>query len=155
MPGRPHPRGYHAVMSRTSPPSPADLGARLVAAVPDTETSVSGGGAFARATIDVAVGGWTRLVRAARDELGCDFFDWLSAVDELDRGLAIVVHVWSTAGRDGALLRTHVASDAPRVDSVVELYLCAALSERETHEMFGVDFVGYSDLKPLLLPPDL
>ena len=30
----------------------------------------------------------------------------------------------------------------------------AAWYERETHELFGIDFAGHSDLRPLLLPED-
>jgi NADH-quinone oxidoreductase subunit C len=136
------------------PESAHDVGARLVAAVPDAEVTLSGGGAWARTTVDVPPGGWSRLVRAVRDELGCDFFDWLSAVDEVDRGVSVVAHVWSTAGRYGVLLRTTIPTDAARVASIVDLYPGASWSERETHEMFGVDFVGHPGLEPLLLPPE-
>src|SRR4051794_7757722 len=61
--------------------------------------SVSGGGRWARATVDVPPASWEGAVRLARDQLGCDFFDWLSAVDELEHGYLLVAHLWSTAGR--------------------------------------------------------
>ena len=174
------------VMSTAASLSPAEVGARLVAALggalvveepvvtdstvaeaagedapaatatpgPATVTaSVSGGGAWARATVDVPAGRWVEAAVAARDELGCDFFDWLSAVDELDEGFSVVVHVWSTTGRYGLLLRTRVPRDAARVDSIVPVYPGAAWPERETHEMFAIDFPGHEPMKPLLLPP--
>jgi NADH-quinone oxidoreductase subunit C len=134
--------------------TPEEVGAALVAAVDDGEASVSGGGQWARATVDVTPGTWRRAVMAARDELGCDFFDWLSAVDELDQGYAVVTHLWSTAGRHGVLVRTRVPREAPALDSIVEVYPGAAWHERETHEMFGVDFPGHPNLMPLLLPPE-
>jgi NADH-quinone oxidoreductase subunit C len=37
---------------------------------------------------------------------------------------------------------------------VVSVYPGAAWHERETHEMFGVDFAGHPGLTPLLLPPE-
>nr|WP_318783706.1 NADH-quinone oxidoreductase subunit C [Plantactinospora soyae] len=116
----------------------------------------SGGQAYARATVDVPPAGWRDAVQAARDdaELACDFFDWLSAVDELADGFDIVVHLWSTAHRHGVLLRTRVPRDAATVPSVVDLFPGAAWHERETHEMFGIDFEGHPDLAPLLLPPE-
>lgn len=117
-------------------------------------TGVSGGGAFARATADVPAGSWAASVAVVRDELGCDFLDWLSAVDEGDDGFRIVLHAWSVARRHGILLRTLVDRDAPRLASVVALYPGAAWHERETHEMFGVDFEGHPGLAPLLLPPE-
>jgi NADH-quinone oxidoreductase subunit C len=138
----------------TGPASSEDLGARLAAAVPGAEASASGGGAWARPTVDAPPDRWSALVRAAHDEMACDFFDWLSAVDELDGGFVIVAHVWSTGGRYGFLLRTRVPRGTPSVDSVVALYPGAAWAERETHEMFDIDFAGHPDLRPLLLPAE-
>jgi NADH:ubiquinone oxidoreductase 27 kD subunit len=66
----------------------------------------------------------------------------------------VVAHLWSVAGRYGVLLRTLVTREAPRVTSIVELFPGAAWHERETHEMFGIDFEGHPDLAPLLLPPE-
>jgi NADH-quinone oxidoreductase subunit C len=134
--------------------SPAVLGARLAGLVSGAVASVSGGGVWSRATIDVPPHGWPALVIAARDELACDFFDWLSAVDELDAGFAVVAHVWSTGRRYGVLMRTRIPRGAPNVASIVDIYPGAAWPERETHEMFDIDFVGHPNLAPLLLPPE-
>lgn len=133
--------------------TPEELGTRFAALV-DGTASVSGGGAFARATVDVSPQHWRYAVRAVRDdaELGCDFFDWLSAVDELDEGFAVVAHLWSTRGRHGVLLRTRVPRDAATLESIVDVYPGAAWHERETYEMFGIGFPG--ELDPLLLPPE-
>nr|WP_246141248.1 NADH-quinone oxidoreductase subunit C [Micromonospora olivasterospora] len=116
----------------------------------------SGGQAYARATVDVPPGAWRDALRAARDdaELACDFFDWLSAVDELADGFDVVAHLWSTGHRHGVLLRTRVPREAPSVPSVVDVFPGAAWHERETYEMFGVRFDGHPNLAPLLLPPE-
>ena len=116
--------------------------------------SMSGGGDFARPTVDVPVAGWAVAAARARDT-GYDFFDWLSAVDEVDAGFTVVAHLWSVAARQGVLVRTAVPRDAAAVPSIVDTYPGAAWHERETHEMFGVDFPGHpGGLKPLLLPPE-
>lgn len=137
--------------------SPADLGARFVEVLgePDAEASVSGGDAWSRATVDVPAARWHDALVSARDDetLSCDFFDWLSAVDELDEGFSVVAHVWSTRHRHGALIRTRVPRDTPSVPSVVDVFPGAAWHERETYEMFAIDFPGHGELKPLLLPP--
>jgi len=65
-----------------------------------------------------------------------------------------VAHMWSVADRFGVLVRTRVPLDAPTVPSIVDIYPGAAWHERETHEMFGVDFDGHPGLAPLLLPPE-
>ncbi len=95
--------------------TPEEIGARMAGLVAGT-ASLSAGGGFARATVDVPPELWADAVRAARDELGCDFFDWLSAVDELAEGFSVVAHVWSTAERHGLLLRTRIPRDAPALD---------------------------------------
>ncbi|SCL13616.1 NADH dehydrogenase subunit C [Micromonospora rhizosphaerae] len=135
-----------------------EVGARLATLLGGVEVTVSlsGGQAHARATVDVPPASWRDALRAARDdtELSCDFFDWLSAVDELADGFDIVAHLWSTAHRHGLLLRTRVPRDAAVVPSVVAVFPGAAWHERETHEMFGIGFDGHPDLRPLLLPPE-
>ena len=56
----------------------------------------------------------------------------------------------------GILLVARVGEDEP-VESVTEVFAGAAWHERETHEMFGLDFTGFDDgsglpMRPLLLP---
>jgi len=135
---------------------PEEIGARLVEVLGEGAAASlsSGGGAFTRATVDVPLDRWADAVQAARDELGCDFFDWLSAVDELADGFTIVAHLWSTGQRHGVLVRTRTPREAPAVASVVALYPGAAWHERETHEMFGIAFPGHEELRPLLLAPE-
>ena len=103
-------------------------------------------------TVLVPPAAWLDALLFARDELDCDFFDWLSAVDELDTGLAVVAHVYSLTGRHHLLLRTLVAPGSPALPTATGIYRGAAWHERETHEMFGVDFTGHPGLAPLLLP---
>ncbi|NML50296.1 NADH-quinone oxidoreductase subunit C [Streptomyces sp. R302] len=105
-------------------------------------------------TVDVPVTDWLDALRTARDELGCTYFDWLSAVDEPGTGFRICAHV--AAVGSGAprrlLLRTTVPHEAPSLPTAIPVYAGAAWHERETHEMFGVVFEGHPNLTPLLLP---
>jgi NADH-quinone oxidoreductase subunit C len=137
----------------TAPAAKQDSAVRTAG---DLSLSVSGGGDHARATVDVPPAKWAEAIRAVRDDadLACDFFDWLSAVDELDEGYTVVAHLWSTTKRHGLLLRTRVSKAAPEVASIVDVFPGAAWHERETYEMFGIGFAGHADLKPLLLPPE-
>jgi len=123
---------------------------------PELRTGVSGGQGYARATVDVPPTHWRAALLAARDdaELACDFFDWLSAVDELAEGFDVVAHLWSTTRRHGVLVRTRVPRDAAEVPSAVDIFPGAGWHERETHEMFGIGFAGHPGLAPLLLPPE-
>lgn len=139
--------------------TPEEVGARLVEVLGGegkATATVSGGGpGHARATVDVPPAAWHEALLAARDSLGCDLFDWLSAVDELDEGFTVVAHVWSVAARFGVLVRTRVPRQASAVASIVDVFPGAAWHERETYEMFGVTFPGHpGELRPLLLPPE-
>jgi NADH-quinone oxidoreductase subunit C len=111
------------------------------------------GDAFGVPVFDVAAEQWLPTLRAAH-EAGLTFFDWLSAVDELDEGFSVVVHVADLSRRPllHLLVRTRVRREAARLASATAVYRGAAWHERETHEMFGVDFEGHPALDPLLLP---
>src|SRR2546423_2076559 len=97
--------------------------------------SVSAGGDFARVTVDVPPDDWATAAARARAD-GYDFFDWLSAVDELDAGFSVVAHVWSVAAKRGLLLRTAVTREAPIPPSHVDTHPRAAWPERATPQMF-------------------
>jgi NADH-quinone oxidoreductase subunit C len=103
-------------------------------------------------TVEVPSQGWLAALAFARDVASCDFFDWLTAVDEQDRGFAIVVHLYSIEGKHHLLLRTVVPREDPVLPSATGIFRGAGWAERETHEMFGVIFEGHPDQAPLLLP---
>jgi NADH:ubiquinone oxidoreductase subunit C len=107
-------------------------------------------------SVDVPAAAWVAAVRFARDSLECGFFDFLSAVDELE-GVRVVCHLARRSPFGHLLLRCLLPSETPAVGSVAEVYTGAAWHERETAEMFGVTFLSESGeplvLEPLLLPP--
>ncbi|MFD6277261.1 NADH-quinone oxidoreductase subunit C [Streptomyces sp. NPDC060209] len=127
--------------------------------LPDGVTDVFGAEATAAhaydlLTVDVPAASWTTALETARDELGCTYFDWLSAVDEPGTGFRVCAHV--AALGEGTvrrlLLRTTVPHDAATLPTAIGVYAGAAWHERETHEMFGITFEGHPHLVPLLLP---
>jgi NADH-quinone oxidoreductase subunit C len=132
--------------------------------------------------IDVPADRWADALLAARDS-GYTMFDWLSAVDEPDAvaaksdgepdtdadavpaaeavrarpGVDVVVHLVAVAPLRRVLLRTRVVGPDLVLASATSIFAGAAWHERETYEMFGVDFTGFDDgtsagLRPLLLP---
>jgi NADH-quinone oxidoreductase subunit C len=129
--------------------------------------------------IDVPAPAWLEAALHARDVLGMDFLDWLSAVDQPDgdpAGLDVVLDVAATSstGVTGSqtryqqrnagpprvrrlMLRTRVAETALVLPSLTSVWPGVAWHERETFEMFGLGFSGFDDgsgleLRPLLLP---
>ncbi|MGK5530492.1 NADH-quinone oxidoreductase subunit C [Streptomyces sp. URMC 129] len=104
-------------------------------------------------TVDVPPAAWAGALRTARDELGCTFFDWLSAVDEPGTGFLVCAHVAALGTPPRRLLlRTTVPHENAALPTVTGVYAGAAWHERETREMFGIDFPGHPELIPLLLP---
>jgi NADH-quinone oxidoreductase subunit C len=130
--------------------TPEALGAHVTAAVPGSAAEVS----FGQVTVDVDASEWHDAAALARDDptIGCGFFDWLSAYDDRDAGLAVVLHVWSVRARHHLFLRTRVPRDGGRLATVTDVWRGAAWHERETYEMFGIVFDGHPNLVPLLLP---
>ncbi|MFJ5897417.1 NADH-quinone oxidoreductase subunit C [Streptomyces sp. NPDC093064] len=103
-------------------------------------------------TVDVPPDTWISALLTARDELGCTYFDWLSAVDEPGTGFRVSAHVVALAPVRRLLVRTTVPHEAPVLPTAVDVYAGAAWHERETHEMFGVSFQDHPGLDHLLLP---
>ncbi|MFJ2432135.1 NADH-quinone oxidoreductase subunit C [Streptomyces anulatus] len=127
--------------------------------LPDAVTDLFGDEATAESaydllTVDVPAAAWLTALRTARDELGCTYFDWLSAVDEPGTGFRVCAHVAAlgTGTVRRLMVRTTVPHDAAVLPSAIDVYAGAAWHERETHEMFGVAFDGHPHLVPLLLP---
>jgi NADH-quinone oxidoreductase subunit C len=107
---------------------------------------------FGMLTVDVPPELWIESLTFARDELTCRYFDWLTAVDELEEGFSVVAHVYSLAEGHHLLVRTRVPLADPRLATATGVYRGASWHERETHEMFGIEFAGHPNLIPLLLP---
>jgi NADH-quinone oxidoreductase subunit C len=109
---------------------------------------------FGPPTVDVAPEDWVSALSTVRDNLGCTFFDYLTAVDEEADGFAVLAHVaaFGVGSTDSVLLRTRVPRDRASLSCACGVYGGAGWHERETHEMFGIDFVGHEPLDPLLLP---
>jgi NADH-quinone oxidoreductase subunit C len=124
---------------------------------PDDLTAVVAGDAtdaFGCLTLDVVASDWVGTATTLRDGEGSafDFFDWLSAYDDGEAGLAVVVRLWSTQHRHGVVVRTRVPRDGGVLPTLTGVWAGAAWHERETTEMFGIGFDGHPDLRPLLLP---
>jgi NADH:ubiquinone oxidoreductase subunit C len=129
--------------------------AALLDAVPGASVASVDEG-YGLLTVDVPVEGWGAAVQSARTDLGCAWFDFLSAVDDPD-GPAVVCHLVRTDPFGHLLLRARLDSRSPVVESVASSYAGAGWHERETAEMFGITFTSTDgaplDLEPLLLPP--
>jgi NADH-quinone oxidoreductase subunit C len=51
-------------------------------------------------------------------------------------------------------VKARVSTEAPNLDSVVDVFPGAEFHEREVYDMFGVLFAGHPDLRRILMPED-
>jgi NADH-quinone oxidoreductase subunit C len=103
--------------------------------------------------LKLAPGALLGVVTALRDQFAFDLFLDVTAVDwpAEDPRFEVVFHFYSTEHKVRIRLKTRVTAGDPTVDSLVSLYGSAAFMERECHEMYGIEFRGNADLRPLLL----
>ncbi len=89
-------------------------------------------------------------VAAVEESVGRGFvmLDLLTAVDR-DRALEVVVHLLRPDDAAGEFRHTWVTG--PRLASLTPMMAAAAWHEREIREMFGLEFDGLDDPRPLLL----
>jgi NADH-quinone oxidoreductase subunit C len=90
-------------------------------------------------------------------ELAFDNLMCLSAADypkETPPRFEVVYHLLSYAHAHTFAIKVYLPHDEPRVASVEEIWGVANWHEREAFDMFGVLFIGNSDLRRILLPDD-
>ncbi len=105
-------------------------------------------------TVEVPPARWAEAGAIARRELGCVFFNWLSAVDWKEAGLEVLARVENLDDRFALMLRTKLGPGQTRCASLVSLWKGADWMERECYDMFGVVFDGHPDLRRILLSED-
>ncbi len=110
---------------------------------------------------------WIDALTKARDDLGLVFFSWLSAIDwsnqvevgdppaeEVDERLELLCTISDLSEGKRVTISTEVSKDDPTMPTATGVYRGANWHERETFEMFGIDFTGHPDLKKLYLVED-
>jgi NADH-quinone oxidoreductase subunit C len=92
------------------------------------------------------------VVRFLRDEpeLAFDFLDFTAAVDFDDR-FEVVTHLHSLAHHHDVRVKVPLAKDDAVCPTISDLFPGANWHERETMEMFGIDFAGHPLPVKLLL----
>ena len=93
-----------------------------------------------------------------RDTLGFDHISAVSGVDWIAKNELEVVYFVGSAkpGQEDFLVAVaeRVARDSPVVPTLIEVWKGADYMERETHEMFGINFQGHPSQAHLYLPED-
>jgi NADH-quinone oxidoreductase subunit C len=93
------------------------------------------------------------VVGSLKAHFGFDMLLDVTAVDWPGREprFDVVYHLYTTREFVRVRIKTRVPESAAVVDSLLGLYNAARFAERECHDMYGIEFRGNADLRPILL----
>ena len=84
-------------------------------------------------------------------ELSFDYLFCQTCVDWKTH-LTMVYHLESTIYRHQLVVKVQLDRNKPEIETVSHIWRTAEFNERETYEMFGVNFLNHPDLRLLILP---
>ena len=107
--------------------------------------------------IQLQPGKWFDIAQYLRDDSAC-LFDSLQCITGVDlgegSGLEVRYNLHSMTHRHAIEIRIACAGANPKVPSVETVWHIGDWFERETYDMFGIEFQGHRDLRRILLPDD-
>ena len=81
--------------------------------------------------------------------------DTITGVDWMAEGqMEVVYDYFHPAKALRVVVRTRIPRDNPEIASIHKVFPGANWHERETHDFFGIRFLGHPNLTPFLLPED-
>jgi NADH-quinone oxidoreductase subunit C len=133
-----------------------ELAARITASFPDTKVEYMKERRLKVSTTPPRI---RDLALFVRDQLGFDHISAVSGVDWITKNEFEVVYFVGAVSKPGyedfvIAIAERVARDNPVVPTLVDVWLGADYHERETREMFGINFQGHPSSAHLLLPED-
>ena len=108
---------------------------------------------FGMLVLELAAEDLFGLVSRLRGEFGFSLFLDVTAIDYPERSprFDVVYHLYSRTHNARVRLKVQVPGDRPAIASLTGLYGSARFMEREAHDMYGIEFTGNDDLRPILL----
>ena len=81
--------------------------------------------------------------------------DTITGVDWMAEGqMEVVYDYFHPAKALRVVVRTRIPRDNPEIPTIHKVFPGANWHERETHDFFGIRFLGHPNLAPFLLPED-
>lgn len=108
-------------------------------------------------TLLVPAGKIVAALLALRDEFAFDMLPVETAVDyypQTEPRFHVVYIVYSTLTHAYLNLRAPVNAEPAEIDTVETVYPSANWREREIWDLFGIRFIGHSDLRRIMMPPN-
>jgi len=128
--------------------------ASLAAALP--LSIVTGKHAFGELTLEIES---DQIVSALRHGKTTGKYMRLSSITAVDRYPAeprfeVVYHLHSISRNVRLRLKSRVSGAHPEIDSATAVYLSSNWYERETFDLFGINFRNHPDLRRIMMPED-
>lgn len=87
------------------------------------------------------------------------YFDMLSCITGIDNGpeantMEVIYNLYSIPFERSLTVKIKFSREQPEVPSLVAIWKAADWLERETYDMFGINFTGHPDLRRILMPAD-
>jgi NADH-quinone oxidoreductase subunit C len=105
-------------------------------------------------TVSLPLERWQDFAHFAKGELGCLYFNWLSATDWKEQGLEVLCRVENLDAGFALLMRSRLVPGQTHCPTLTGLYRGADWMERECYDLLGVVFDGHPDLRRILLDQD-
>jgi NADH-quinone oxidoreductase subunit C len=140
------------VASSPRPLPPPEIETRLRAQFGDDVLSFED--QYGHAVLTISPARYREVVTFLRDEpeLAFDYCDFSAGVDLGDEGFEVVTHLFSTSHIHNVRVKVKLPHEDPVCPTISDLYAGANWHERETREMFGIEFEGHPQPVKLLLP---
>jgi NADH-quinone oxidoreductase subunit C len=97
---------------------------------------------------------WQEFGRFAKEEMGCRYFNWLSATDWKEQGLEVLCRVENLEAGLAVMMRSRLEPGRTHCATLTGVYRGADWMERECFDLLGVIFDGHPDLRRILLGQD-
>jgi NADH-quinone oxidoreductase subunit C len=94
---------------------------------------------------------WEAFAQFSKTELGCLYFNWLSATDWKEQGLEVLCRVENLDAGLAVMMRSRLGPGQTHCPTLTGVYRGADWMERECFDLLGVVFDGHPDLRRILL----
>ena len=93
------------------------------------------------------------LGRKLKSEASFDLLHSISGVDHPDM-VEVAYHLFATQDQRSVVIKVFVSKEQAKVPTVTDIWVTADWHERETAELYGVEFSDHHDPRRLLLAED-
>jgi NADH-quinone oxidoreductase subunit C len=122
----------------------------------DSTALVGGNRDRGEVTLEIAPEEIVHVCRFLKTEQQFERLSTLTGVDHypLEPRFEVVYHLHSITCNLRLRLKCRLPGDHPHIDSITSVWRAANWYERETFDLFGVQFLGHPDLRRIMLPDE-